>query len=145
VRRSVPLALTPGNDPSREELKRLQEQKEIIDKRAHKQVRAMLWGGLGLGFAQIGLFFRLTFWDFSWDVMEPIAFFTTSAGIIIGYAFFMFTSKDLSYVDLMQILFLSRQRKLFKKYNFDVNKFKELTDRCKFPLEKKKVDGSLAL
>lgn len=137
VRRSVPLALAPDDDPRKEELKMLQERKEQIDKQAHKQVRLILWSGLGVFMMQVGLFFRLTFWDFSWDVMEPIAFFTTAAGLVIGYAYFMFTSKDPSYQDLMKTLFLSRQRKLINKYNFDINRFKELREKCQFPLDRK--------
>lgn len=145
VRRSVPLALSPDDDPRREELIMLQERKEQIDKQAHKQVRVVLWSGLGLLIMQVGLFFRLTFWDFSWDVMEPIAFFTTTTGLVIGYAYFMFTSKDPSYQDLMMTLFLSRQRKLVKKYNFDLNRFKELREKVQCPIDRKQINENLAL
>ncbi|KAL3625840.1 hypothetical protein CASFOL_030369 [Castilleja foliolosa] len=135
VRRAVPLALLPEDDPRKDELKKLHEKKEEIDTLAHKQVRRILWAGLGLAVVQVGLFFRLTFWEFSWDVMEPIAFFTTTAGIVIGYAYFMFTSRDPSYQDLLKRLFLSRQRKLIKRQNFDIQRFVELQRKCKLPLE----------
>ena len=135
VRRAVPLALTSEDDPRKDELKNLQEKKEEIDMLAHKQVRRILWTGLGLAVVQVGLFFRLTFWEFSWDVMEPIAFFTTATGIVIGYAYFLFTSRDPTYQDLMKRLYLSRQRKLIKKTNFDVDRFMELQKKCKSPLD----------
>lgn len=135
IRRAVPLALTPEDDPIRDELKRLQEKKEEIDVLAHKQVRRILWSGLGLAMVQVGLFFRLTFWEFSWDVMEPIAFFTTATGIVMGYAYFLLTSRDPTYQDLMKRLFLSRQRKLFKKNKFDVDRLKELQNKCKTSLD----------
>ncbi|XP_073057381.1 calcium uniporter protein 5, mitochondrial-like [Primulina eburnea] len=135
VRRAVPLDLLPGDDPCKDELKKLQEKKEEIDVLAHKQVRRILWTGLGLAVAQVGFFFRLTFWEFSWDVMEPIAFFTTTTGIIIGYAYFLVTSRDPSYQDLLKRLFLSRQRKLIKKYNFDIQRFLELQNKCKLPVD----------
>lgn len=134
VRRAVPLALTADNDPIREELKILQEKKEEIDVLAHKQVRRILWSGLGFSIVTVSLFFRLTFWEFSWDVMEPIAFFTTTTGLVIGYAYFLFTSRDPTYQDLMKRLFLSRQRKLCKRHNFDIERFKELQCKCKTPL-----------
>lgn len=133
VRRAVPLALTPDDDPMRDELKMLQKKKEEIDLLAHRKVQRILWGGMGFFTLQMGLFFRLTFWEFSWDVMEPIAFFSTTAGIILGYAYFLFTARDPTYQDLMKRLFLSRQRKLFKRHNFDINKFKELQLKCKTP------------
>lgn len=135
VRRAIPIALMPEDDPTRSELKQLQEKKEEIDVLAHKQVRRILWTGLGLAVLQVGLFFRLTFWEFSWDVMEPIAFFTTTTGLVIGYAYFLFTSRDPTYQDLLKRLFLSRQRKLFKKHSFDVCRFKELQKKCKSPLD----------
>lgn len=134
VRRAVPLALTSEDDPMRDELKRLQEKKEEIDVLAHKQVRRILWTGLGIAVVQVGLFFRLTFWEYSWDVMEPIAFFTTTTGIVIGYAYFLFTSRDPSYQDLMKRLFLARQRKLIKKLDFNCQRYKELENKCKTSL-----------
>lgn len=133
IRKAVPLALLPENDPTKEELKTLQAKQDEIDLLAHKQVRRILWAGLGLSLAHISLFFRLTFWEFSWDVMEPITFFCGSSGLIIGYAYFLVTSRDPTYQDFMKRLFLSRQRKLIKKHNFDVQRFMELQNKCKSP------------
>ncbi|KAL4572306.1 hypothetical protein LXL04_019078 [Taraxacum kok-saghyz] len=133
VRKAVPLALLPENDPSKEELKTLQAKQVEIDVLANKQVRRILWGGLGLSVAHTSLFFRLTFWEFSWDVMEPITFFCGSSGLIVGYAYFLVTSRDPTYQDFMKRLFVSRQRKLIKKHNFDVQRFMELQNKCKSP------------
>ncbi|KAI4307753.1 hypothetical protein L6164_030903 [Bauhinia variegata] len=67
--------------------------------------------------------------------MEPIAFFTTTTGLVIGYAYFLFTSRDPTYQDLTKRLFLSRQRKLIKRHNFDVERFMQLQKLCKSPLD----------
>jgi len=136
VRKAMPLALTPENDPGKEELKQLQAQLEDINKLAHKQVRRILWSGLGFLITQVGLFFRLTFWEFSWDVMEPITFFTTTTGLVVGYAYFLITSRDPTYRDFMERMFESRQRKLIQRQNFNLEKYLELQRRCKDPLEK---------
>ncbi|XBH68935.1 hypothetical protein VPH35_096960 [Triticum aestivum] len=135
VRRAVPLALEVEDDPRREELRQLQEKKDGIDKLAHKQVRRILWSGLGLIMSQIGLFFRLTFWELSWDVMEPIAFFTTASGLLVSYTYFLVTSRDPTYQDFMERLFLSRRRKLCAKHRFDMDRYLELHMHCKCPLE----------
>ncbi|XP_008675608.1 calcium uniporter protein 6, mitochondrial [Zea mays] len=135
VRRAVPLALAPENDPRKEEFELLREKKEAIDRLAHKQVRRILWSGLGFFMCQVGLFFRLTFWEFSWDVMEPIAFFTTASGLLVGYAYFLITSRDPTYQDFMERLFLSRQRKLCAAHKFDMERFMELQKHCRCPLE----------
>lgn len=135
VRQAVPPALLPDDDPRWNELQKLQERKDQIDLQAHKQVRRYLWVGLGASVMQVALFFRLTFWEFSWDVMEPIAFFTTATGIVIGYAYFMFTSRDPTYQDLLKRLFINRQRKLIKRQGFDVSRYIELQRQCKLPGE----------
>ncbi|KAK9287014.1 hypothetical protein L1049_015422 [Liquidambar formosana] len=75
IRGEVPLALTPEDDPTRDELKRLQDKREEIDRLAHSLVRRILWSGLGMAIVQVGLLFRLTFWELLWDVTEPIAYF----------------------------------------------------------------------
>lgn len=38
----------------------------------------MLWGGLLSTCAVWGICFRLTFWELSWDVMEPVTYFIGS-------------------------------------------------------------------
>lgn len=131
IRKAVPLGLSLEDDPIRDEFDKLRSSKEEIDVQAHKQVRKILWCGLGYSVVQIGLFFRLTFWEFSWDVMEPITFFTTATGIIVGYGYFLLTSRDPTYQDFMKRLFLSRQRKLLKTRKFDVERFKELEQKWK--------------
>lgn len=126
IRKAVPLGLNPDDELIREEFDKMRSMKEEIDVLAHQQVRKILWGGLGYSVVQIGIFVRLTFWEFSWDVMEPITFFTTATGIIVGYAYFLMTSRDPTYQDFMKRLFLSRQRKLLKSHKFDCERFKEL-------------------
>ncbi|ONK55257.1 uncharacterized protein A4U43_UnF5810 [Asparagus officinalis] len=135
VTRAVPLALTPEDDPRREELKQLQKKKEEIDMLAHKQVRKVLWSGLGLIVLQGGLFFRLTFWEFSWDVMEPITYFCTTASAAISYFYFLITSRDPTYQNLLTRIFLKKQKNLYQKKDFDLKRFEELQRHCKSPLD----------
>nr|ADE76323.1 unknown [Picea sitchensis] len=138
VRNAVPLELTAEDDPRRQELEKLQKEKEEIDRIAHKHVRRVLWSGLGSLSVVTILFFRLTFWEFSWDVMEPIAFFGTTGGLIIGYLYFLVTSRDPTYQDFMKRLFLRRQMKLCKKRNFDLDRFLELQKQSQLSLASKR-------
>lgn len=135
VRRAVPLSLTSEDDPRMEELNKLLERKKELDQLAHKQVRLILWSWLGLSVLQVGFFFWLTFWEFSWDVMEPIAFFTTATGLVVSHAYFLITSRDPTYQNLTKRLFISRQRKLYKKHNFDAVKLMELQKKCNYHLD----------
>lgn len=49
----------------------------------------MLWAGLLLLVVQWSLFLRLTFWELSWDVMEPISYFFSSLWGIVAYCYFL--------------------------------------------------------
>ncbi|KAI5072458.1 hypothetical protein GOP47_0012564 [Adiantum capillus-veneris] len=123
---ALPLSLAGDNDPRREELWKLEKEKEEIDKAAQKQVRRMLWTGFGVLSLQSLIFFRLTFWDLSWDVMEPITFFVTSSAVLAGLLFFIFTRREPSYQDLTHMLFSIKQEKLMKKNKFDAERLKQL-------------------
>jgi hypothetical protein len=80
---------------------------------------------------QTAVIFRLTFWELSWDVMEPIAYFATTFNLLIGYAFFMATSREPNYQDIGRALFSFKQQKLMKKQNFDADRFSELQKQCR--------------
>ena len=41
---------------------------------------------------QCGFFARLTWWEYSWDVMEPVTYFATYAAVMGMYAYFVITS-----------------------------------------------------
>lgn len=141
----LPLSLLGEDDQRRMELAALVMMKEEIDRKAHKQMRLVLWAGLCGLTVQMLVFFRLTFWELSWDVMEPIAFFATTTGIICGYTYFMVTSRDPSYRDFMQRIYHSRQRKLFRKQNFDIKRYKELQMQCEAgwkPVTKKLLEDA---
>ncbi|KAK3188584.1 hypothetical protein Dsin_028145 [Dipteronia sinensis] len=119
----------------REELRILQEKKLQIDIQAHKQVRRIFWFGLSLASFKLGLFVWLTYWEFSWEVTSPIAYFYTVIGTVLGYSYFVITGRYPTSSDLLERLFLSAQRKLFRKHNFDVNRFQELQKQLKTPLD----------
>lgn len=120
------MSLIPEGDPRRKELEQLEKEKEEIDRIAHRKARNVIWGVFGGLTLQSILFFRLTFWDLSWDVMEPITFFVTSTGLIGGLVFFIFTHREPSYQDFMHTMFSNKQRKLMSKRKFDIERFKEL-------------------
>eukprot|EP01018_Ginkgo_biloba_P001144 Gb_05169 [translate_table: standard] len=132
---AVPFALIDEDDPRKLELEKMKKEKEEIDRIAHRHVRLVLWTGLGCLSFQTALFFRLTFWDMSWDIVEPMTFFATTSGLLAGYAYFLATSRDPSYRDFMMRLFLAKQKKLFRKRKFDVERFQQLQKQCNLPFQ----------
>ncbi|KAH9618694.1 hypothetical protein KSS87_010804 [Heliosperma pusillum] len=120
-----PLSTDP-NDPRRKELELMEEQKAEIDQKADALVRRELWAGLGYMVVQTAAFMRLTFWELSWDVMEPICFYVTSAYFMLGYTFFLRTSKEPSFEGFFKSRFNAKQKRLMKAQEFNLERYNEL-------------------
>lgn len=108
----------------------MEKQKAAIDQKADALVRRELWCGLGFLVVQTAGFMRLTFWELSWDVMEPICFYVTSMYCMAGYTFFLRTSKEPSFEGFYQSRFDVKQRRLMGVHNFDIARYKELRKAC---------------
>ncbi|XP_050388270.1 calcium uniporter protein 2, mitochondrial [Argentina anserina] len=129
----IPIPGATPNDAKMRELEGMEKQKALIDQKADALVRRELWLGLGYLVVQTAGFLRLTFWELSWDVMEPICFYVTSMYFMAGYAFFLRTSKEPSFEGFFQSRFDAKQKKLMKDHNFDLGRYEELRKAC-YPL-----------
>ncbi|RID53876.1 hypothetical protein BRARA_G01242 [Brassica rapa] len=122
----IPTHEPTRNAATRQEFEQLEIIKSDIDKKADDLVRRELQAGLGLVIAQTIGFFRLTFWELSWDVMEPICFFVTSTYFMAGYAFFLRTAKEPSFEGYYKSRFETKQKRLIKMLDFDIDRFTKL-------------------
>ncbi|XP_071706344.1 calcium uniporter protein 2, mitochondrial-like [Rutidosis leptorrhynchoides] len=144
----LPTSLPATHNPPIKELEEMERWKSEIDTKAKKLVQRELWGGLAYLMVQTAGFMRLTFWELSWDVMEPICFYVTSIYFMAGYAFFLRTAKEPSFEGFFQSRFNSKQKKLMKREGFDVGKYIELRKACypheeAWPSENALVDGGV--
>ncbi|CAL4942631.1 unnamed protein product [Urochloa decumbens] len=130
VRETLPIA---ENDPAREELKTMEAQKADIDRTAVSLVRRELWCGLAYLVVQTAGFMRLTFWELSWDVMEPICFYVTSMYFMAGYTFFLRTKKEPSFEGFFESRFVAKQKRLMQARGFDLRRYDELRRACGLP------------
>ena len=55
----------------KDDLAPLEEQKSIMSAQAEKRTNHLTWLGLGAMSVQFGILARLTWWEYSWDIMEP--------------------------------------------------------------------------
>ena len=51
------------------------------------------WTGLGLMGFQFGLLARLTWFEYSWDIMEPVTYFVTYGTTIAMFAYYVITKE----------------------------------------------------
>ncbi|XP_018426899.1 PREDICTED: calcium uniporter protein, mitochondrial [Nanorana parkeri] len=116
-------------------LEALQEQLEPLEKvrlqiarRAAKKTRWAQWGMLAYMSVQFGVFARLTWWEYSWDIMEPVTYFVTYGTGIAGCAYYILTGREYMYVDASDRQFLLFFHKAAKKERFDVIEYNRLKD-----------------
>ena len=72
-------------------LQPLEESKALLDAKAAKRTNFLVWGGLAYMAVQFGFLARLTWWEYSWDIMEPVTYFITYGSSIAMYAYFVLT------------------------------------------------------
>ena len=53
----------------------------------------MAWTGLSMMGLQFGILARLTWWDYSWDVMEPVTYFVTYGTAMAMFSYYIVTNQ----------------------------------------------------
>ncbi|KRT82276.1 hypothetical protein AMK59_4687, partial [Oryctes borbonicus] len=101
-------------------------QLEIV---AQRKSNWLAWVGLGLMSVQFGILARLTWWEYSWDIMEPVTYFVTYGTAMACYAYFVLTKQEYVLTDVKDRQHLLTVHKKAKKVGFDVIKYNTLKDR----------------
>jgi hypothetical protein len=70
--------------------------------KAKKHTNRMIWLGLGLMSLQAGILARMTWFEYSWDIVEPISYFVTYSAVIGVYAYFVLTRKVTFFFHLLK-------------------------------------------
>lgn len=69
------------------------QKKVELDQKAYRKSNMLTWLGLGLMSVQFGVLARLTWWEYSWDIMEPVTYFVTYGTGMATYAYFVLTKQ----------------------------------------------------
>lgn len=64
-----------------------------LEATATRRTNLLTWAGLGLMSMQFGILARLTWWEYSWDIMEPVTYFVTYGTAIACYAYYVLTKQ----------------------------------------------------
>ncbi|GMH39500.1 hypothetical protein BSKO_07398 [Bryopsis sp. KO-2023] len=108
------------------ELEPLEKLKKELDQVAFTRSKRLLVGGLGGMILQFVVFSRLTFWDSSWDVIEPITYFTTLGLTMGAYLYFLKTKQKFRYHNVYNTVGDMTAQKLYEKHKLDYKKYRKL-------------------
>ncbi|KAG8706531.1 hypothetical protein FRC09_002371 [Ceratobasidium sp. 395] len=113
------------------ELSKLEKIKRECDHIAHRSARRLALSGFGLLVVYFGGVARLTFWDYGWDIMEPVTYLTGLAWIIGGYMWFLYQGREVSYSSLLKQSVSTRRAKLYESKGLDVDVWADLVSEEK--------------
>ncbi|XP_063316127.1 calcium uniporter regulatory subunit MCUb, mitochondrial [Pelobates fuscus] len=115
-------------DDLNEQLRPLEQMKAEIMAKSDGKTTRLMWIGLALMSTQGGALAWLTWWVYSWDIMEPVTYFIGYGSAIAFYAYFVLTKEDYVYPAIRERQFLHNIYKRAKKQKFDVEKYNKLRD-----------------
>lgn len=73
------------------ELAPMEKVKLELDSRSTTQSTVAVWATMGFVSLTFGFFARLTWWEYSWDIMEPVTYFWGYSTAMAALAYFLVT------------------------------------------------------
>ncbi|XP_018428671.1 PREDICTED: LOW QUALITY PROTEIN: calcium uniporter regulatory subunit MCUb, mitochondrial-like [Nanorana parkeri] len=113
----------------KEELLPLEQIKLHIMAYSEARTKILLWTGLAILSTQGGALGYLTWWVYSWDIMEPVTYFLTYGNAIAFGVYYILTNMDYVYPDGRDREFLHFFYKRAKKQHFDVDRYNQLRNQ----------------
>ncbi|XP_047422411.1 calcium uniporter regulatory subunit MCUb, mitochondrial isoform X2 [Sciurus carolinensis] len=115
-------------DHLKEQLQPLEQVRARIEARSEAKTSGLLWAGLALLSVQGGAMAWLTWWVYSWDIMEPVTYFLTFTNSMIFFAYFIVTRQNYTYTSVRSRQFLQFFHKKSQQQHFDVEQYNKLKD-----------------
>ncbi|XP_050097972.1 calcium uniporter protein, mitochondrial [Anopheles aquasalis] len=109
-----------------EKLGPLELKKTELDQKAGRRTNALTWVGLGLMSVQFGVLARLTWWEYSWDIMEPVTYFVTYGTAMAAYAYFVLTKQEYMLPDVKDRQHLITLHKAAKKAGINLAEYNDI-------------------
>ncbi|XP_063698258.1 calcium uniporter protein, mitochondrial [Culicoides brevitarsis] len=109
-----------------EQLGPLEAKKRELNSKALRRANSMAWLGLGLMSVQFGVLARLTWWEYSWDIMEPVTYFVTYGTSMACFAYFVLTKQDYLLPDVKDRQQLIALHKSAQKHGLDLTQYNNL-------------------
>ncbi|TFY63559.1 hypothetical protein EVG20_g6267 [Dentipellis fragilis] len=110
----------------RGELEAMDALKRECDQLAHRGARRVAVGGFAALVVYWGTVARLTFWDYGWDVMEPITYLSGLSTVIVGYLWFLYRGREVSYSSILSHSIAARRHALYRARGLDMERYHDV-------------------
>jgi hypothetical protein len=118
----------------RKSSRRLEEMAKVkkeCDELAHRSAQRLALGGFGVLLTWWAAIYHFTFQtSYGWDTMEPITYLVGLSSLMIGYLWFLYHNREVSYRAALNLTVSRRQNALYEKRGFDVRKWEALIEEA---------------
>ena len=105
--------------------------KKECDEAAHCSAQRLAMGGFGLLMTWWGVIYYFTFQtEYGWDTMEPITYLAGLSAAMLGYLWFLYHNREVSYRSALNLTVSRRQNTLYEKRGFDLRKWEALIEEA---------------
>ncbi|XP_077999807.1 calcium uniporter protein, mitochondrial-like [Glandiceps talaboti] len=111
------------------EIEPLEQMRQELDARSTTRTNILVWGGLAYMSLQFGFLARLTWWEYSWDIMEPVTYFVGYGTAMAFYAYYVLTRQEYTFNGAYDRQYLITFHKGAKKKSLDLGKYNKLKDQ----------------
>ena len=113
------------------EFETMKESYEVARRRAESRSRTIVSSGLLVLCLQLATFVRLTYYEFSWDVMEPLSYFVGLGNAILVYVYYLWNRRDFSFETWQNSLEGKYADNHLRRSGFDLDRYIALSKRLR--------------
>ncbi|EFP11657.1 hypothetical protein CRE_30283 [Caenorhabditis remanei] len=121
----------------------LHEAKQRIEQECEAHTDRVMWSGFAAMGVQTGLFARLTWWEYSWDIMEPVTYFATYSTVCATFGYYLYTKQvrnqriiqiankyfqSFEYPSARERVYTKQFYRRAQKQNFDIERYNRLVN-----------------
>jgi len=108
------------------EAETFEQRKSELTQRAARNADMCLFSSLFFLGAQGFAVARLTWWELSWDIMEPVTYMLTFTAVFGGFVYFNWTKRDYTYEGLRESMIAKRVTKYLKREGLDQQQYEQV-------------------
>eukprot|EP00049_Salpingoeca_infusionum_P008394 m.136555 g.136555 ORF g.136555 m.136555 type:complete len:303 (+) comp14000_c0_seq2:329-1237(+) len=113
----------------KDELKPLEDIRAECQVKAHDSGKKLAWVGLGVMGLQFGFLARLTWFEYSWDLMEPVTYFITTGTQMLFMCYYLISQREYTYEVVQERAELKSFYNRAKAQGMSIERYNQLKDK----------------